>query len=151
MIADAVASDPLGAVLGPRELSPSSAIAAINNGSWRSKPEREIRTSGYVAHTLEAAIWAVARTTSFEDAVLLAANMGDDADTTAAAAGQLAGAFYGLSGIPKRWRNQVAWRHRLEDAADALHRASTDQTDRVIGPRRRLSCRGNEAVIPPSG
>jgi ADP-ribosyl-[dinitrogen reductase] hydrolase len=53
--------------------------------------------------------------------------LGDDTDTTAAVAGQLAGAIYGLSGIPERWRNRVAWPDRLEDGADALHRASADE------------------------
>jgi ADP-ribosyl-[dinitrogen reductase] hydrolase len=127
MIADAIAGDPLSNVLRRRDLILSAAIASINEGSWRAKAERDIRTSGYVAHTLEAAIWSVARTTSFEDAILLAANLGDDADTTAAVAGQLVGAIYGLSGIPEHWRNRVAWRQRLEDAADALHRASADE------------------------
>jgi ADP-ribosyl-[dinitrogen reductase] hydrolase len=127
MIADAIAGDPLTSVLSPRDLLLSPAIASINNGSWRGKPERDIRTSGYVAHTLEAAIWAVARTTSFEDAILLAANLGDDADTTAAVAGQLAGAVYGLSGIPARWRKLLAWGRRLENVAGALHLASVGE------------------------
>ncbi|WP_338468158.1 ADP-ribosylglycohydrolase family protein [Novosphingobium sp. ZN18A2] len=63
----------------------------------------DIQSSGYVAHSLEAALWCVGRTGTFADAVLLAANLGDDADTTAAITGQLAGALYGLSGIPAHW------------------------------------------------
>lgn len=95
-------------------------IAGILAGSWRGKPRDAIRSSGYVAHGLEAALWCVAETSSYRDAVLLAANLGDDADTTAAIAGQLAGALYGASGIPAAWREKVAWRERIEAAAAAL-------------------------------
>ena len=52
---------------------------------------------------------------SFRDAVLLAANLGDDADTTAAIAGQLAGALYGRSAIPPHWLEQLAWKEKIED------------------------------------
>jgi len=82
-------------------------IELIIQGSWRGKPREQIRASGYVVHSLEAAIWSVARTGNFEEAVLLAANLGEDADTTAAIAGQLAGALYGVSGIPARWCNLI--------------------------------------------
>jgi ADP-ribosyl-[dinitrogen reductase] hydrolase len=91
------------------------AIARIFEGSWRGKPRAAIRSSGYVAHSLEAALWCVARTSNFRDAVLLAANLGDDADTTAAITGQLAGALYGRSGIPRDWLDKLAWRERIED------------------------------------
>ena len=79
-----------------------------------------IRGSGYVVHSLEAAIWSVARSLSFEDAVLTAANLGEDADTTAAIAGQLAGALYGVSGIPAAWREKLAWHDRIVGYAEAL-------------------------------
>lgn len=77
--------------------------------------------SGYVVHSLQAALWAVARTTDFRAAVLLAANLREDADTTAAIAGQLAGALYGASGIPAAWLDRLAWRARIEEAAAALY------------------------------
>lgn len=64
--------------------------------------------------------WAVARTTDFRSAVLLAANLGEDADTTAAVAGQLAGALYGASAIPRAWLDALAWRERLEETAARL-------------------------------
>lgn len=95
-------------------------IAAIAAGSWRGKRRRDIRSSGYVVHSLEAAIWCVARSSSFEEAVLTAANLGDDADTTAAIAGQLAGAIYGLSGIPAHWLEKLVWRDRIVAAARRL-------------------------------
>ena len=59
------------------------------------------------------------RTESFEEAVVLAVNLGDDADSVGAVTGQLAGALYGMSGIPARWLEQLAWRGRLAGAADA--------------------------------
>jgi ADP-ribosyl-[dinitrogen reductase] hydrolase len=97
-------------------------VARVMNGSWRGKHRDEIQSTGYVIHTLEAAIWCVARTTSFRDAVLLAANLGHDADTTAAVTGQLAGAVYGLSAIPSDWLDKLAWRERIEAAGRELLR-----------------------------
>lgn len=67
------------------------------------RPSADVASSGYVLHSLDAAIWSVAQTDSFRDAVLETANLGDDADTTAAVAGQLAGALYGKKGIPEGW------------------------------------------------
>ena len=69
---------------------------------------------------LEAALWAVASTDDFEAAILAAVNLGDDADTTAAIAGQLAGALYGVEGIPARWRERILMREQILDFADRL-------------------------------
>jgi len=107
----------LSPVDGPRV---SDELAAIAQGACYSKPAGEIRGSGYVVASLEAALWSVATTSSFEAAVLRAANLGGDADTTAAIAGQVAGALYGASGIPAHWLNRLAWRERLTKTADAL-------------------------------
>jgi ADP-ribosyl-[dinitrogen reductase] hydrolase len=95
-------------------------IDAIFAGSWRGKPRHEIRSSGYVAHSLEAALWCVGRSSTFEEAILLAANLGDDADTTAAITGQLAGALWGANDIPVEWRSRVAWSSRLQSIATDL-------------------------------
>lgn len=92
-------------------------IAQQVNDGLRGRHRDEIDGSGYVAKSLQAAIWAVNRTTSFRSAVLLAANLGDDADATAAVAGQFAGAIYGFSGIPKEGLEKLAWRERLEQTA----------------------------------
>lgn len=81
------------------------------------KPSEAIRGTGYVKESLEAALWSFAGTASFEEAVLRAANLGDDADTTAAICGQIAGAYYGVAGIP------VAWRERCYRAGEILERA----------------------------
>jgi ADP-ribosyl-[dinitrogen reductase] hydrolase len=75
-------------------------------------------------HSLQAAVWAIARTTNFRSAILLAANLGEDADTTAAVTGQIAGAIYARSGIPEEWRHRLAWRERIEDTAERLVAAS---------------------------
>lgn len=95
-------------------------IARIFAGSWRSKNRDQIASSGYVVHSLEAALWCVANSRSFSEAILLAANLGDDADTTAAITGQAAGALYGRSGIPQPWLERLAWRERLERAGLSL-------------------------------
>ena len=121
MLADAIAGRSRDRVLQPgRHFEGAPRIAAILAGRWRGKPRGAIESSGYVVHTLEAAIWSVARTRNFRDAVLLAANLADDADTTAAVTGQLAGALYGLSGIPRDWVTRLAWRERLLTAAERL-------------------------------
>lgn len=95
-------------------------IRSIFEGSWRHKDRGQIKSSGYVAHSLEAALWCVSQTGNFREAVLLAANLGDDADTTAAIVGQLAGALYGVSGIPAAWRERLAWRERMTAMATSL-------------------------------
>jgi ADP-ribosyl-[dinitrogen reductase] hydrolase len=99
---------------------PSPKIAGILNGGWRGRARHEIGSSGYVAHSLEAALWCIDETASFREAVLLAANLGDDADTTAAITGQLAGALYGASAIPNGWLGKLAWREQIEDVASRL-------------------------------
>ena len=95
-------------------------IGPIVAGSWREKTRDQISSSGFVAHSLEAAIWCVANTDNFDDAVLLAANLGDDADTTAAITGQLAGAIYGASTIRQSWQEKLAWRDEIEALARKL-------------------------------
>ena len=103
------------------------AVAAVTRGSWRGKQPPAIRGTGYCVAALEAAIWAVAGAGDFREAILRATNLGDDADTTAAIAGQLAGAVYGASGIPEPWLAKLAMRGRIESLADALHRAALGQ------------------------
>ena len=90
-------------------------------GSWRGKELNRVRVSGYAAHSLEASLWSVGRTGSLEESVLLAANLGEDADTTAAIAGQLAGALYGANAIPQLWRDLLAWEPRLRNVARILY------------------------------
>ncbi|MGE5359374.1 MAG: ADP-ribosylglycohydrolase family protein [Bacteroidales bacterium] len=95
-------------------------IAKIRQGSFKTRNPPQIRGSGYVVASLEAALWAFWRSTSFDEGALLAVNLGDDADTTGAVYGQLAGAAYGMSGIPENWLAKLAWRDRIASMADAI-------------------------------
>jgi ADP-ribosyl-[dinitrogen reductase] hydrolase len=99
-------------------------IAAISEGSFRTKDRSQIRGSGYAAESLEAALWAFASSEDFRTGCLLAVNLGDDADTTAAVYGQIAGAYYGEDGIPEQWREKLAMRELLEEYADRLVESS---------------------------
>jgi ADP-ribosyl-[dinitrogen reductase] hydrolase len=118
------------AVLAPVQLdtSMSSALMLIAAGEYKTKPETQIKGSGYVLESLEAAFWCFWQTDNFNDCVLLAANLGDDADTTAAIAGQLAGAFYGESGIP------VSWLQKLTMATEIGQMAEQLATERTLIP-----------------
>jgi ADP-ribosyl-[dinitrogen reductase] hydrolase len=98
-------------------------ILEIALGSYRNKSVEEIRGTGYVVQSLEAALWCFYTTESFEDAILTAVNLGDDADTTAAVCGQIAGAFYGLEGIPAHWRDRLAKREEIVTMAETLREA----------------------------
>jgi ADP-ribosylglycohydrolase len=95
-------------------------IATIADGSFKSKEPPAIRGSGYAADALEAALWAFHRGEDFREGCLLAVNLGDDADTTAAIYGQLAGAFHGESGIPMAWRDRLAKKPLLDRYAELL-------------------------------
>jgi ADP-ribosyl-[dinitrogen reductase] hydrolase len=99
-------------------------VAAIARGDYVNKPENDIRGSGYCVASLEAALWCFHHTDSFEAAILKAANLGDDADTTAAIVGQLAGAHYGVRAIPEGWLEKLYLREYIEGTADALLRAA---------------------------
>jgi len=95
-------------------------IAAVAAGSFRDREPPDIKGTGYVVRSLEAALWAFAKSGSFEEGALLAVNLGDDADTTGAVYGQLAGAFYGAGAIPQAWRSKLAKRDTLEAFAVRL-------------------------------
>ena len=95
-------------------------VAAIAAGSFRTKTDAEIRGSGYVIHTLEAALWAFAATDDFRAGALKVVNLGEDADSTGAVYGQIAGAYYGVNGIPAEWRTKLAMRAEIERLADGL-------------------------------
>ena len=98
----------------------SPKIQAIAAGEYRDKTEDEIRGSGYVVGSLEAALWCFHKTDAFRDAILNAVNLGDDADTTAAVCGQIAGAYYGESGIPPEWLGRLAMVDLIRSMADKL-------------------------------
>jgi ADP-ribosyl-[dinitrogen reductase] hydrolase len=95
-------------------------VTEIADASYAGKSDKQIEGSGYCVESLEAALWCFRTTETFRDAVLTAANLGDDADTTAAIVGQIAGAHYGIDAIPSQWRAKLALSHRIEELAVAL-------------------------------
>jgi ADP-ribosylglycohydrolase len=80
----------------------------VLNDDMSKLAEKDIQSSGYVVHTLEASIWSLLTTESYSEAVLRAINLGEDTDTTGAVTGGLAGIYYGLDSIPAGWINQLA-------------------------------------------
>lgn len=98
----------------------SESIRRLAEGGYTGKPAEHIRGSGYVVESLEAALWCFHSTESYADAVLKAVNLGDDADTTAAICGQLAGAHYGYSAIPAEWSGKIAMRDEIMGLAEGL-------------------------------
>ena len=95
-------------------------IAEVAVGSFREKKSPAIVGSGYVVKSLEAALWAFHDARDFREAVLRAVNLGDDADTTGAICGQLAGAYWGELGIPREWWEGLARREMIEKALSGL-------------------------------
>ena len=104
----------------PPERFTMPSVQAVAAGGYRDKPASAVRGSGYVVECLEASAWCFWHATSYRDAVLTAANLGDDADTTAAVCGQLAGAFYGEEGIPAEWLAKLVMAGDIRALADAL-------------------------------
>ncbi len=83
-------------------------IEEIAAGSFKRLNPPDIQGTGYVVRSLEAALWAFHKSSTFREGCLLAVNLGNDADTTGAIYGQLAGAYYGEDGIPSDWREKLA-------------------------------------------
>ncbi len=79
----------------------------IISGELPDLPESEIKSGGYVVESLEAALWSFLNTSSFEEAVLTAVNLGWDTDTVGAITGSMAGVYYGLSNIPDHWLRKL--------------------------------------------
>lgn len=105
--------EPLAQPLAPK-------VQAIAEGGFLSKSEADLEGNGYVVSSLEAALWCFYHTDTFREAVLKAVNLGDDADTTAAICGQLAGAYYGEREIPTKWKKQLAKYDMIASLADKL-------------------------------
>ncbi len=95
-------------------------IEEVADGSFKHREPPQIVGSGYVVKSLEAALWAFHRSGSFKEGCLLAVNLGHDADTTAAIYGQLAGAYYGVDGIPAAWVRRLARKDDLIKIAGQL-------------------------------
>jgi ADP-ribosyl-[dinitrogen reductase] hydrolase len=124
-LAALISGEDRGAVLSPdwrplrllNDIKPlHSLVQEVAQGSFRYKQPPAIEGSGWVVKSLEAALWAFHDADTFEEAVLRAVNLGDDADTTGAISGQLAGAFWGESNIPGSLRSGLARMDMLENA-----------------------------------
>jgi ADP-ribosylglycohydrolase len=107
---------------GPAPWHPG--VAEVAAGSFKRKEPPAISAGGYVITSLEAALWAFHRATDFRHGCLLAANLGDDADTVAAIYGQLAGAYFGAEGIPAPWRTRLARADEIDALARRLFHAA---------------------------
>ena len=94
-----------------------------NIRAFAALPEDEIKSGGYVVNTLEAAMWCFLNTDNFTDCVLKAVNLGYDTDTTAAVAGSIAGAYYGVEGIPTEWLNCLARKEWIADLIEKFEKS----------------------------
>lgn len=108
-------------------------IRAIAKCEFFNKSRDSIQGTGYVVASLEAALWCFLNSDNFESGALLAANLGDDADTTAAIFGQLAGAYYGSSAIPSNWRKKLVQnKHISETASWLIQRPSNHKVNEFV-------------------
>ena len=83
-------------------------------------PDFQIKSSGYVVHTLEAALWAFFSTLTFQEGALKVVNLGDDADTVGAVYGGLSGAWYGIEAIPNEWIDGLQAKSILDEVAGGV-------------------------------
>jgi len=125
MLRQALAGREKGAVLRPPRESWVSAstrpeVMRIYDGSYAERVPPDITGGGNILQALEAALWAFHRGETFREGALLAANLGRDSDVVAAAYGQLAGAYHGVSAIPGIWRNSLMKQEVVIDTADRL-------------------------------
>jgi ADP-ribosyl-[dinitrogen reductase] hydrolase len=95
-------------------------IDEIAAGSFKRLKPPQIKGTGYVVKSLEAALWAFHTSHTFRDGCLLAVNLGDDADTTGAVYGQIAGTYYGEDGIPEDWLRKLAHVELIKSFAEGL-------------------------------
>ena len=99
-------------------LSEKTRLSLKSESEWDTP---KIRGKGYVVKSLEAALWAFNNSGDFRDGALLAVNLGDDADTTGAIYGQIAGAHYGVESIPSEWRERLTMRTEMTEMADSIY------------------------------
>jgi ADP-ribosyl-[dinitrogen reductase] hydrolase len=100
--------------------SDCATVQAIADREFLTKTYDELTGSGYVIESLESALWCFMNSTSFEESILLSANIGNDADTTAAICGQIAGAFYGVGGIPQKWLEKLTMKDEIIEVGNGL-------------------------------
>jgi ADP-ribosyl-[dinitrogen reductase] hydrolase len=109
-------------ILSDNRFKPTEAkVIDIQNQSYFNKTRGQIQGTGYVIDSLEAALWCFYQSNSFAETVLMAANLGDYADTTAAVAGQIAGAYYGYDDIPQKWLDKLAMNDEIVELAQSIY------------------------------
>ena len=108
------------------------AVLEVMNGSYKYRQPPEIKASGFVIETLEAALWAFYHTDLFEEEALKAVNVGDDADTVGAIYGMLAGAFYGIHSIPIEWKEKCYFKDLVQTIIGEILRQSQMKWKEII-------------------
>ena len=98
-----------------RKLIGGEKLENLGLDDLKNKSEEEIKSTGFVLHTLEASLWCLLNNNNYKDAVLKAVNLGDDTDTTAAVTGGLAGIIYGFDEIPRDWIDKLKNKNLIED------------------------------------
>jgi len=106
--------------IGADYLDDFPALLECVGTDWRAVPRTQVSSGGHVIDTLGAALWSIQTTGNFEDAVVAAVNLGDDADTVGAVTGMIAGAIYGEAAIPARWKGALAYADKIKATAVAL-------------------------------
>ena len=109
-----------------KEVDLNEDIYEVACGSYKFKEPPEIQGLAYVVKSLEAALWAFYKSSSFQEGALLAVNLGNDADTTGAVFGQLAGAYYGIEGIPPKWAEIITYSELIHEFAEKLYELSLE-------------------------
>ena len=125
LIVEAINGDSKDHVLRGRSTQASEKIQRIVRGDWKRKYRDQIESTGYVIHSLEAALWSIHTSNSFEEALVKAVNLAEDSDTVGAIAGQLAGALWSYESIPSRWLQSLKQREHIVDLARKLYFAQS--------------------------
>lgn len=120
LMVDAINGASKDHVLRGRASQASKKIQEIVRGDWKHKTRDQIESTGYVVHSLEAALWSIHTSISFEEALVKAVNLAGDSDTVGAIAGQLAGAIWSYEAIPSRWLQALKQHDHIVNLAEKL-------------------------------
>lgn len=120
LMVDAINGASKDHVLRGRASQASKKIQEIVRGDWKHKTRDQIESTGYVVHSLEAALWSIHTSISFDEALVKAVNLGGDSDTVGAIAGQLAGAIWSYEAIPSRWLQALKQHDHIVNLAEKL-------------------------------
>lgn len=121
LIVEAINGDSKETLLRARTSQASEKIQQIVRGGWKRKTRDQIESTGYVVHSLEAALWSIHSSISFEEALVKAVNLAGDSDTVGAIAGQLAGALWSYEAIPNRWLQALNQHDHIANLAEKLY------------------------------